>query len=198
MDITQLEYISKKELVQNLKDEGWTGISGEFSGGHDEGGWDNLYLFKTKRGVICDLKEGELDSFRSKNNQNLDGLRRDIGAGEAFSKKVHLPHQWEIYEHINEGAGWVNRLRDHKYGVHVPGKGCPKIPLLAKEKKELLEKKELFDRYSCFFDKWLNAKYGSFAGEYSVYGSCFALADGQTGFKRNETMEHYEEYGGEF
>ena len=58
--------------MQNLKDDSWTGVYGEFAGGHDEGGWDNLYLFKNKRGVECDVEDGELKSFCSKNNQNLN------------------------------------------------------------------------------------------------------------------------------
>jgi hypothetical protein len=191
--------MTPRQLTRNLKEDGWTGIIADFSGGNDEGGFDNFFLFKIKRGYKFEIDEaGDVHFSTSKAGTRVHRKAKP-GKGNPIAKEVSVPNAYDIYEHTYEKDSRgdyrdVRRLKTYEWD----SKAREMVKIEGESKKKLLEQERIYLRYGELFSTKLREDYGSFAGEFYVNGTMYALADGRCSWSKTESVSTDHSSHGDF
>jgi hypothetical protein len=169
--------LTKEDIIEHLKEDGYDGLYAEFSGGHDSGGWGEFYAFKLKEGTILKIDDTAHDGFSFTTKEPYDSIM-NWEDRKALYEEIKIPASWDIYNerYNSETHGYERTRRESAHDDDV----------------------KLHERYYGLFGNTLDVAYGSFAGEYSVEGNMWILPDGRSNYYRSESVEEYETFTEEF
>ena len=180
--------LTKEDIIEHLKEDGYDGLYATFSGGHDSGGWDEFYAFKVKDGTALRGDEGydgisftteeALEAEKAGDYKITNSLWQERGKIQSLYEKIEIPASWDIFteRYDPDKKDWVRTRRESAHDDEV----------------------RLHNRYYSLFGITLRDEYGSFAGEYSVDGNMWILPDGRSNYYRNQRVEQSDDYNEEF
>ncbi len=116
--------LTKEDIIERLKEDGYDGLYASFSGGHDSGGWDEFYAFKLKEGTVLEADDGyDGISFTTEEAKKatVTHYASNWEQRKALYEERKIPASWDIYtgRYDPDKKNWVSTRRKEAHDDDV-------------------------------------------------------------------------------